>query len=623
MRGKAKIEIGNDFLEENHKGQVTIFVIIAVILVAIVSLFFIFKDSLLGDKIPPETAAVHNTLVSCLEENMQTGVYLLESQGGYIYLPDFEAGSDYMPFSSQLNFLGNQIPYWFYVSGNNIQKEQIPSKAEMETQLGKFIEDKMNKCIFDSYYQEGFEISIGEPKAEITIQEKRVVLDLNMDFEITKEGETISIKNHEVLFDSNLGSIYNSALEIYEEEQKSLFLENYSLDVLRLYAPVDGVELTCSPKVWEANKIFNSLQEAIEANILSLKNKGEKEDYFALNLPVNEEVHFLTSRNWSNSFEVLPSEGSFLIANPVGSQAGLGILGFCYVPYHFVYNIKYPILVQIVSGNEIFQFPLAIVILGNQPRNPLEGFAVGAELPELCNYKNTLVNVELYNWDMEKINGEIFYECFGTTCFIGKSEEGALYEEFPQCVNGFIIAKSEGYRNEKIMHSVTNSRSSALIVLDKLHEMEINLKLDGKAYNKEAIINFVSEGFSKTMIYPEEKKINLSQGDYEISVYIYKNSSINLGATSAEQCIDIAKTGFAGMLGLTEKQCFDIEYPAQMISNSLAGGGIKSHTISEEELKNSNLIEIYSESLPSPDSLEQLQENYILVESKSLGIDFK
>jgi len=607
----------------NRKAQVTIFIIIAVLIIAIAALFFAFKDELIGERISGDFAPVYNSFTSCLEEDMQTGVYLLESQGGYVYLPDFESGSGYMPFSSQLNFLGNRIPYWYYVSGNNIQKEQVPSKSEMESSLEKFIESKISKCVFEDYYEEGIEINLGEPNAKIDIQNNKVLLTLDMDFEIIKGDESTFVDSHKISFDSDLGSLYESALKVYDKEQDTLFLENYSIDTLRLYAPVDGVELTCSPKLWEANGVFNELQEAIEANTLALKNKGKSDDYFALNLPIEEEVRFLNSKEWPNSFEVLPSEGNFLIANPVGNQAGMGILGFCYVPYHFVYNIKYPVLVQIYNGKEIFQFPLAVVVLGNQPRNPLSGSALGADLPELCDYKTTLVSVTLYDNDMEKINGNVSYECFGTTCYIGESEGGVLYEKFPQCVNGFITVKSEGYKDGKIMHSTTTSGSSINILLNKEYEKIINLKIDGKAYNGEGIINFISDEVSRTIVYPDEKKVKLSEGDYEISVYVYENSSLNLGSSTTEQCIDVPRTGIGGLLGLTEKQCFNVEYPAQLISNALAGGGVQEYSISESELENSGLIEIYAESLPSPNSLEQLQENYVLFESKQLGINFR
>jgi hypothetical protein len=555
-----------------------------------------------------------------LSDDLQTGVYLLESQGGHIYLPEFEAGSDYMPFSSQLNFLGNYVPYWYYVSGNGIEKEQVPSRTEMEKDLERFIEEKVKSCVFDSYYGEGYKIDTGKPTAEITIRENEVYLNLKMDFDITKGEESASVDNHEVIFDSELGSLYGSALKVYEEEQKNLFLENYSVDILRMYAPVDGVELTCSPKVWEANSVFNDLQDAIEANTLALKNKGEEKDYFALNLPINENVQFLNSQTWPYSFEVSPSENNFLIAEPVGNQAGLGVLGFCYVTYHFVYNMKYPVLVQVISGEEIFQFPIAIVILGNKPREPLEGSAIGAQFSELCDNKNTLVSVTLLDNELKRINGNISYECFGTTCSIGETKGGGLYEKFPQCVNGYIIASADGYKEGKMLQSITTSGASVSMYMDKLYEKNINLRLNGKMYAGQATISFVSGDSSQTIIYPDEKKVELSEGDYEIQVSIYQNASLNFKGGNISQCIDVPKGGIGALFGLTEQQCFDIEYPAELISSALSGGGVQNYFFSEYGLANSRTLEINAGSFPVPDSFEQLQENYILFENNKLEI---
>src|SRR3989344_1851216 len=257
-----------------------------------------------------------------------------------------------MPFSSQLDFLGNPIPYWYYVSGNGIQKEQVPTKQQMELQLGDFVASKARNCGFDSYYGQGFEIYLTEPSAaKVSIKDGEVEVNLDMDLSITNGNDTAIVKNHKVVVNSELGRLYGSAKKVYDEEQKSLFLENYAIDNLRLYAPVDGVEVTCSPLVWNADDVFNDLQEAIEINTMALKTKGSSEDYFTVDVPgVNEEVRFLNSRTWAHAFEVSPSDGALLIANPVGNQAGLGILGFCYVPYHHVYSMKYPILVQVYSS---------------------------------------------------------------------------------------------------------------------------------------------------------------------------------------------------------------------------------------------------------------------------------
>src|SRR3989344_2595737 len=376
--------------ESLKKGQVTIFIIISVIIVGLVVGFFILRNTFITPGIPASIEPVYASFLSCLEEYSSAGIDVLESQGGYIYLPDFEPGSQYMPFSSQLDFLGNPIPYWYYVSGNNIQKEQIPSKKEMGEQLGRFIEEKISRCRFDNYYDEGFEINIGKPESKVLIKDDAVEVDLDMNFNINLGEENALISNHKVLVESNLGSLYDSAKKVYEKEQETLFLENYAVDTLRLYAPVDGVELSCSPKRWNAEEVFDELSKAFESNTLALKVNGgdyvlknKEDEYFVLDLDITgENVRFINSRNWPNSFEVEPSKENILISIPVGNQPGIGILGFCYVPYHFVYSVKYPVLIQVYSEglsspeNEIFQFPMAVVLQNNNPRESLDATAV-------------------------------------------------------------------------------------------------------------------------------------------------------------------------------------------------------------------------------------------------------
>jgi hypothetical protein len=53
-----------------NKAQVTIFIILAIIIVALATLFFVFKDRLLPDRIPSDINPIHNTFVSCLEEDL-------------------------------------------------------------------------------------------------------------------------------------------------------------------------------------------------------------------------------------------------------------------------------------------------------------------------------------------------------------------------------------------------------------------------------------------------------------------------------------------------------------------------------------------------------------------------
>jgi hypothetical protein len=608
-----------------NKGQVTIFIIIAIFIISITALFFVFKDSIIKDRIPSEISPIYSTLVSCLENDLSLGVNVLESQGGYIYIPEYESGSDYMPFSSQLDFLGNPVPYWYYVSGNNIEREQVPSINDMQNQLEIFVEEKAKTCLFDNYYSQGYEIMISEPNANVEINANDVILDLTMDFSVLIGEDSYLVKKHKITLNSELGALYNSALKVYNKEQEKLFLEEYALDTLRLYAPVDGVEMTCSPKIWNANDIFDELQSAIEANTLALKRSNTKKEYFDVeiaNIPSKQNIRFLNSPNWAYSFEVLPSEESIMVANPVGNQQGLGILGFCYVPYHFVYNIKYPVLVQVSSGEEIFQFPLAVIVQRNKPREFFGGEAIGTTEGELCKDKNVLTNIRVYDSNLRPLDAYISYECLGTKCNIGTANKGVLYKEFPQCVNGKIIARAEGYEETSVIYS-TVEEGSASIYLTKLYDKNILLKVDGQNYNRKAIIYFVSGDTSRTVLYPEQKSVKLGEGEYEVQVYIYKNSSLELGASKQQQCVEVPRSSIGGMLGLTKEECFDVEIPAQIVSSALSGGGKANYTFSENSLKSSNTINIDAESLPSPNSLEQLQTNYVLFESKSLDIEIK
>lgn len=615
----------------SKRGQVTIFIIVAILIVVAVAGFFIFRGTLTKTTVPANLEPAYTSFLSCVEENTLVGIDVLESQGGYIQLPEFESGSEYMPFSSQLDFLGNLIPYWYYVSGNNIERMQVPSKDFMAKELETFIEDKISTCNFDSYNNKGFEVFFDEANVAVTINDGDIIVDVDMDLSISLANESVIVSNHEVVVASKLGALYQSALDVYDYEQSNLFLEDYGLDVLRLYAPVDGVELTCSPVTWNAENVFNDLEDAIESNVAALKTadgaytlRNNIDKYFIVDVSVPQDVRFLNSKNWPKSFEVTPTRGPLLISEPVGNQPGLGIIGFCYAPYHFVYNVKYPVLVQVMDGNEIFQFPMAVIIQGNKARDAgLTSEAVSAGEVELCQYKNTPVKVSVYNNLLEVVPSEIFYDCVGTTCEIGSTTLfEPLYDLFPQCVGGKIIAKADGYVDGEYYYSTTEP-GEVDIIMQKKYEKEVRINLGSELYTKDAIVTFTSDKISSSILYPEQTKVELAEGQYEVKVAIYRNSSLKLDGSSDEYCTEVPKEGLGAMFGLTDEKCFDIEIPGQVVSNALAGGGTEDYYILESELINSDYIEINAGSLPIPTTLEQLQDNYVLFESKDLNIYFK
>lgn len=609
----------------NKKGQVTIFIIIAILVVAAVVLFFSLRKTTNIEKLPSEFQDVYGDFVGCLEDELNIGTQVLASQGGYINLPDFVSGSEYMPFSSQLDFVGVDVPYWYYVSGNNIQEEQVPSVNSMENDLESFIEQNVYNCLPDNFVS-GISVSSGTPSAKIGIKNKEIQLNLGMDLTFDNGDSVVEVFSHDISINSDLGRLYSSAKDVYDEEQKSLFLENYTIGVLNYYAPVDGVEFSCSSKVWSVPQVYSDVQEAVRENLAVVKAHGSADDYFVLRslenkIPDDVYVDFLTSENWPTTFGVNPSEGALLIADPVGDEQGFGSLGFCYVTYHFVYDYKYPVLVQLRSEStgEMFQFPMAVVVQGTNPRESLVGENSIEEKPNICENANTEFNIETVDSSSRRVDSDISYECFSQTCRIGSSENGVLEGMFPQCVNGYVIAKTDGFKDAGVQLSTVNP-GSLTIFMDRLYEMDVSLLQDNSLYSGEAVVTFEgSEGNVDSLLYPSQDSIKLSQGTYTVSVSVYENTSLDLGSSTQEYCTQVPRK-ITGVFGLTKEECYDVEVPEQLVSKALSGGGTADYSFSESDLSENQEILINFGSFPEPDSLVQIQQNSILFENKDLEI---
>jgi hypothetical protein len=606
----------------SKKGQVTMFIIVAIIIIVLGISFFVFKDNIITPNLPQNIEGLENNFLSCLREELKSGSEFLKLNGGYIENPSFVSGSDYMPFSSELSFFGLEIPYWYFISGNNIEYSRVPTIENMEEELSSYLFERISSCDLEEYRSNGYFIEFGEAEVEVVIKDESIVADLEMNIFIERNGETFSIKDHSVEVDSSLGILYEDALEVYNYEQESYFLENYSVDVLRNYLPVDGIEISCSPLTWDAYELYEEFTQAMEDNILSLKNKGDERDYFALNLPVDSELKFITFKDWPNTFEVNPTEGDNLVAKPIGNQAGLGILGFCYIPYHFVYDYRYPILVQVSRGEEIFQFPVAVIIDGNVARESRADESYSVSTPNLCENSNTNISISLYNNDLEEVDGTVSFDCISSECSVGETQKGFIEGKVPQCVNGLLKVNSLGYKDYSQTIS-TIEEGQFIIILDKEYEKEIILYEEGVPYRGDAIVSFISEESPQTISYPSQNKVLLSEGSYKINVNLISSSSIEIPKYSKEECVEVPRPGFGALFGLTSEECREVEVEEQEINGLISGGGLSDYYFLENELDSPSSIIIDVEDLGVPESLDELQENYLLVDSLELEVSFR
>lgn len=613
------------------KGQVAIFVIIAIIIIAGIVIYFLARGGIRGSGIPPDLKPVFDYYDECIKQETRAAIELAGSQGGYVETPEYNPGSEYAPFSSELNFLGFPVPYWYYVSGNGVIKEQIPSKKDIENGIAKYVEDRVNNCKFDEFYSQGFDIQFSDVSARASISDKNVNMIVNSNLVVSKGEESARVETHDVDVNSKLGKFYNLAVKIYNKEKRDGVIDTYAEDVLRLYAPVDGVELSCSGKVWKTRDIFDELKSGLEANIGMIKFKGNyygingKDKYYVVDLGenVDESVNLVYSKIMPTKIEA-NGEGvdeELMIASPVGTQEGLGVMGFCYSPYHFVYDMSFPVLIQIYNNGEIFQFPFVAIIDKNVVRDAtFSEFSEGESEQDICEFRNQDIEINLYDSNLNKVDGSVSYQCFNQKCNLGQSINGKIIGKVPSCLNGFLEVRGEGISEKKESFS-SNSQSKIDIILDKLRDVQIELRVGGKPLDGTAIVTFADKNGGKTRstALPDASSIRLSEGDYDATVYVYGSSGIVIPASKKTECQEIPRTGVLGFFGGTKEQCFDINIPETKIDYALRGGGKGEVYLLDSQL-NSGKIVIDVDELPVPKNLEELQYNYAAFESQGVSV---
>lgn len=615
-------------LAEVKKAQIAFFVILSVMIVAGIAIIFYLKYVA---PIPSKLQPVEDYYLECIGDITYEGAAILGEQGGYIELPSLELGSGYMPSGSQLNFFGSVIPHWFYVSGNNIQKTQIPTLKGMEEQLADYVSDNMDECSFEGFsdYEVSFDRS---PQVKAKISDSEITTDVYYPMTIKYGDITKTITKHSVISRNRLGNLFNLAKEIFDTEQSNLFLEQYTIDTIALNAPTTGTELTCSPKIWIAENISSNIKDALQRNIMTLKVKGnyytlaEKQNaYFVYDLgkDVNEQVGFFYSPKFPTKIEISPEENGLMKAMPVGMQENLGILGLCYVPYHFVYSVSYPVLVQIMDENELFQFSTVVIIDKNMPRNaeieeqPFEEFE-----QKLCmdERKIETVSVSTHDINQNPVESEISFKCMNAVCGIGSTENGELTGKFPQCTNGFVIASAENYAPAKQQIS-TNGPASIDFTLNRFYELDVDLGgIEELNEDEKVFISFSSDDYSTSLIYPGQDTVKLADGVYDVKATLFRQGSIKFEGATKEECIKVPASGIAGIFGVEKEECYDIELPEQNIPEVIAGGGKTKSAISESELESSKSIEIIIPEFNAPSDISELQSIYALVETSDIEV---
>lgn len=206
----------------NKRGQVAIFVIIALVIVGIILVVFLYPNISLqiSEPFTPE-----NYLRSCIEPELRPALEKISSQGGYMNPEGFFVVDNV------------KVKYLCYTSEfyKTCQVQQPLIKKHVEDELYSSIKLRLDGCfsqLKQEYERQGYSVSVGESNSKIEIVPNKIKINIDAPITVTKESSQ-TYKGFEFSIDSqmyDLLSITSSIVDFestYGDSETTLYMQYY------------------------------------------------------------------------------------------------------------------------------------------------------------------------------------------------------------------------------------------------------------------------------------------------------------------------------------------------------------------------------------------------------------
>jgi len=485
---------------KTKKAQVTMFIIAGVILLIIASLFFYIKSNVappfkegkvkaIVEQLPTEFQPIGSFIDFCLIETSKNAIKKLGEQGGYIYPEDYGITITSSHNSDGIYLAKNfKIAYWYYMKSPNDCKEncefieRIPSLKEMEEQLSRYIEENINLCLnnFTIFKQQGYNFEQQEPiKIESFINKNDVSFLLKTEIRIKRGDNSVDLQKRYITLPVNLMKMYNLAKDITEKEAESSYLELHTLNLITGFSEVNPEKLPPmaatefkmgTPTMWIKSNVKEKIKEILMSYLQFIRLKPSL-NYIVTNSEIYNAMTLPSLPQYSDlaiTFSYLGFFPLYFNLNCNGEICKpdelniLGIFPIGFKRYNFVYDITYPVLVEITDPLALnqegysFRFALEVNIRNNEPFKPESRIIEPINLAQ-----SSFCDVEMRNspyitikvidaQTQEPVEGaNIAYKCLSLECnnFIPTDYNGVVTQKFPTtCLaGGKLIVSKEGY----------------------------------------------------------------------------------------------------------------------------------------------------------------------------------
>jgi hypothetical protein len=253
---KSKLERVSTFFPCGLKkrGQLTLFVIVAVVLVVGIAGYFIVKDVIL-DKPIPGSEIIRDSVDDCLTFTTKNALYFVSYQGGYNTRPE-----------RNFNFDPSYFSYYYYEG-----QDMMPSLEMMESEMGVYVAENLGGC-FDSLEVAGFEIDYNQFDVDVDISKDGVEFVVKSPIGLSREEASmvIELKRFSVFHETKLYDMYEISKFFVTDQVEDP--ETYCISCIAEMAAEAGIYFYLFP-VFEDIILVTAFEKNNEPLVLNFVNK--------------------------------------------------------------------------------------------------------------------------------------------------------------------------------------------------------------------------------------------------------------------------------------------------------------------------------------------------------------
>jgi hypothetical protein len=217
-------------MKNKKRGQVAIWVILGIILLASILLFFFLRGGPGIDKYPTvdDVFDVETYLSQCVRENVDEVVDIMLPQGGFV------APENYVYFdNTNIEYLCENIGFY-----EPCISQHPMLLNEMEQEIKSYVEPRVNDCLAQmggAFEDRGADVVFADsldPRIEVDLGDDKISLIVEKKMTISKEGEVRTFDKFNAVVKSPAFNLASIASEIAAQEAVYCYFEFVGYSIL-------------------------------------------------------------------------------------------------------------------------------------------------------------------------------------------------------------------------------------------------------------------------------------------------------------------------------------------------------------------------------------------------------